>query len=235
MDGSQNAKAKVVIGLVQPLELQGQAVALESAAPDAVSTAAVLAANPNIAFAFGASPSFFAIDELGGNYDKAGGTVAHTTTESRSTLTVDLTQLASRQDLVGGFYNATVQGAGFTSLTFTLTGDGHTLVNQTFTTVAAAQAFFTNNAMDLGSLASGPLSGNILTLQASFTMTTAASGDGFYAQMIIGDPPPAAASPSRFAQTMAGLAAAASAPGSAGFGQPINPVMLATGRLHALV
>ncbi len=233
VDGSQNAKAKVVIGLVQPLELQGQAVALESAAPDAGSTAAVLAANPNIAVAFGASPTFFAIDELGGSYDKAGGTVAHTTTETVN-LTVDLTKLAARQDLVAGFYNATVLDAGFTSLTFTLTGDGTTLVNQTFTTVAAAQAFFTDNAMDLGSLASGALGGNLLTLQASFTLTTAAPGDGFYAQIIIGDPPSAATHASRFAQTMAGMGAVASAPVSAaGFGQPVSPVMLATAQPHA--
>ena len=82
-------------------------------------------------------------------------------------------------------------GAGFTGLTFTLTGDGTSLINQTFATVASAQAFFTNSAMDLGSLASGPLSGATLTLVATFTITTAASGDGFYAQMIIGDPPTA--------------------------------------------
>ena len=51
---------------------------------------------------------------------------------------------------VAGFYNATASGAGFTSLTFTLKGDGNTLVSKTFTTVAAADAFFTNNAAGPG-------------------------------------------------------------------------------------
>ena len=208
VDGDMSAKAKVVIGaaVVEPFEASGQAVALESAAPDGAGTSAVLNANPNIAAAFGASPSFFAIDELGGSSAKSGGTTSETTTESVD-LTVDLTQLASRQDLVVGFYNATGLGTGFSSLTFTLTGDGAQLFTETFTTLSSAEIFFTDNAMDLGSLATGPLSGNTLTLQASFSLTTTSAGQGFYAQMIIGDPPPGP-STRPFAQAMGGLAGA---------------------------
>ena len=66
---------------------------------------------------------------------------------------------------------------------------------------------FTNHAIDLGSLTSGPLSGNTLTLTITMSVTMAASGQGFYGGYLIGDPPAASdpSSPSRFASTMAGF------------------------------
>ena len=81
------------------------------------------------------------------------------------------------------------------------------MVNQTFTTLGAAETFFTDHAFDLGSLASGPLSASTLSLTASLTVTTDTPGSGFYLQLIIGDPPPAASHSSRFAQAMAGMGA----------------------------
>ncbi len=112
-------------------------------------------------------------------------------------------------------------GAGFTSLVFTLTGDGAVLLTKTFATAAAAQNFFSGKTRDLGSLATGALSGDTLTLQASFTLTTTAAGQGFYAQVIIGDPPPAASPVSRFTQAMAGL-------GGLTGGSPINVAEMRT-------
>lgn len=234
MDGKSTAKAKVVIGgPSMALAAQGSAVALQTAAPDAASASAVLAANPNIATGFGAAPTFFAIDELGGAY-ASGGTTAETITSTAS-LTVDLTQLASLQDLEVGFFDPTVVGSGFTSLTFTLTGDGHTLISQTFTTVAAADAFFADRAVDLGSLATGQLSGGPLTLVAKLTLTTDAPGSGYYLQMIAGDPPPDHASSIRFAHAMAGLSrdiAGSALPPGGGASRP-QP-MLAVSRMAAM-
>ncbi|MHB8528643.1 MAG: hypothetical protein ACYC8V_03915, partial [Caulobacteraceae bacterium] len=206
VDGFSKAKARVVVGGPSlAFQSRSQSLAFETGAPDAASTNAVLAANPNIAAAFGASPTFFAIGELGGSYS-VNGTSSQTTTETLN-LTVDLTRLASRQDLVAGFYNATAVGPGFVTLTFDLSADGNSVVHKTFTTVAAAQTFFTDHAKDLGALSTGALSGNILTLQASFSLTTATANSGFYAQLIIGDPPNAshAAPTHRFAEAMAGL------------------------------
>ncbi len=223
VDGFQSAKTKVVIGpAALGFNTTAQALATQNAAPDAATTAPVLAANANIAAAFGASPSFFAIDELGGSYAKSGGTTSETTTDTIN-LTVDLTKLASRQDLVAGFYGATGLGTGFSSLTFTVTADGIAtpLVTRTFTTLLSAETFFTDKAKDLGSLATGALSGNTLTLQATFTLTTTTPGQGFFAQMIIGDPPSTAPPVSRFAQAIAGL-------GGASGGSPINTGQLQT-------
>ncbi len=149
VDGDMSAKAKVVIGpAALDFSTTAQALATQNAAPDAATTAPVLSANANIAAAFGASPSFFAVDELGGSYAKSGGTASETTTDTID-LTVGLTQLASRQNLVAGFYGATGLGTGFSSLTFTLTGDGAQLFTETFTTLVSAENFFSDNAMDL--------------------------------------------------------------------------------------
>ena len=235
VDGAQSAKTKATIGDgAVAFESQGQAVALETGAPDAASTAAVMADNANIAAAFGPAPTYYALGELGGGYAKTGGTTSETTTDTID-LTVDLTQLASRQDLVVGFYNATALGSGFIGLTFTLSGDGQTLISKTFTTLAKAEAFFTDHARDLGSLATGALSSNTLTLQVSFTLTTANPGDGFYAQMIVGDPPATAhanAGDRQFIQAMAGLAGGSAGPlGGASVGQPTHPLMLAAGQV----
>ncbi len=214
MDGLTTSKAKVVIDAdALPFEAQGSILGVVVASPSNASADAVLAANANIAAAFGAAPTIFAIGEVGGAYAKSGGTGSLTSTTTFA-LTVDLTKLASRADLVAGFYDSLVVGYGFASLTFTLKGDGATLISQTFTTAAAAQAFFTDEAIDLGSLISGPLSGNTLTLQATFSITTNTPGSGFYSQFIIGDPPPTAPAPasaSRFVAAMVTLGGGATA------------------------
>ena len=193
VDGSQSAKAKVTIGgVVLPLAAQGQAVANEAANPSAASVAPILNANTNIKTAFGTTPSFFAVAEVGGAYAKSGGTGAQTTTDVIN-LQVDLTKLSSLHDLMVGFFDPTAVGAGFTSLTFTLTGDGQTLINQTFTTLAQAKTFFTDDARDLGALTGAPFnSSTTLTLQATLRVTTDAPGAGYYFQFVVGDPPPAA-------------------------------------------
>ncbi len=128
------AKTEVTIGdPALAFATGGQAVAFESGAPDATSTAAILTANPTIAAAFGASPTFFAIAELGGAYAKSGGTASQTTTETVN-LTVDLTQLAARQDLMAGFYGAATRWASSASPAWSspLTGDGAVLLTKTF-------------------------------------------------------------------------------------------------------
>jgi hypothetical protein len=70
-------------------------------------------------------------------------------------------------------------------------GDGNTLVDQTFNTASAAVTYFTNHAIDLGSLSSGALSGNTLSLTITETLTTTATGTSFDGGFLIGDPPPA--------------------------------------------
>jgi hypothetical protein len=58
-----------------------------------------------------------------------------------------------------------------------------------FTSLSAAASYFTDGAIDLGSLASGPLSNNILSVEAMLTVTTTSANSGFYGNLIVGDPP----------------------------------------------
>jgi hypothetical protein len=171
-----------------------QAIATVNGNPVASVVTPILAANSNIASAFAVHPSYFGIGEEGGEYT-ASGSGSQTITDTVN-LTVDLTQLGTRQDLELGLFSGTAIGSGVSSLTFTVIGDGNTLVNQTFsgaTATSDAVAFFTNHAIDLGSLASGPLSGNTLTLTLATSITVVASGEGFDAGFLIGDPPEAGA------------------------------------------
>ena len=227
VDGTSTAKAFAGIGDGAATMLTvGQALAFIEGAPSTASVAAVLTANAAIKTAFGAAPVFFGIGELGGGYSAGGVGVQTITTSFKET--VNLTKLSLRRDLVVGFYKGTTVGAGFTSMTFDLYADGVDVIHQTFSTAAAAKTYFTNNAIDLGSLATGALSGNTLTLRATMSITTNVAGSGFYGGLIIGDPP-ASASVRSFTQAMAGMGGQASAVASALMATPHSAgVMLAT-------
>ena len=141
-------------------------------APSSVSVSAILSANSNIASAFATSPSYFGIGELGGVLQRCGDpTQTEVSTENMS---VDLTKLASVQpDL--GFYSPQTGGAGFSSLNLDVKENGSDALNVSFTSVAAAKAYFTNDAIDLGSLSG---IGNTLNLRLELTeVTTAPSSD----------------------------------------------------------
>ena len=192
--GGESQASAVVGGALRSAMAGAQSVALEVGAPSAAATAAVLSANSVIAKKFGATPTFFAIGEFGGAHAGAGTTSQTATSEIDET--VDLTKLASRQDLVVGFYGGAVTGAGVTGVAVDLYADGLHVLHKTFTTAALAQTWFTNNAVDLGSLASGQkLGADDLTLRAVMTVTTDAGGSGFSGDIIVGDPA-GAASPS---------------------------------------
>jgi hypothetical protein len=156
VSGTSSAQAEAAIGGSAAAFTTGeQAIATATGAPNLTSVNTVLGANSNIAAAFNhANPSYFAMGEVGGAYSSSGsGAQVDTSTIN---LSVDLTQLAARNDLELGLFSGTSSGAGWSSLHFTVVGDGNTLVDQTFATAALAVTYFTNHAIDLGSLSSGP-------------------------------------------------------------------------------
>ena len=186
VEGSAKAYSQATIGGTPATYVTAyQGVAIETGAPNAASTSAVLSANPIIATAFGSSPVFFAIGELGGAHSTV-GTDSQVITSNIS-FTVDLTQLAVRQDLVVGFYHPTTLGAGVTSMTLDIYVNGTDTLNVNFVSAADATTFFTDNAFDLGSLASG----DTVNVEARLSITTASPGGGFDGAFIFGDPPPA--------------------------------------------
>ena len=176
-----------ILGAMPAFSSTSQAVAYESGAPSTASTNAVLAANGAIKTAFGASPAFFAVGELGGGYSVSG--TGPQVVNSTITEAIDLTKLKARGNLVIGFYDGDAVGTGVTKVTVTVLADGATVYQNTFTSGAAAEAFFTDDAVSLGSLASGSLSGNALSLKVTMQVTTDAANAGFYGDVILGDPP----------------------------------------------
>jgi hypothetical protein len=102
-----------------------------------------------------------------------------------------------------------------TGVTFDLFADNVHLISQTFATAAQAVAYFTNNAIDLGTLVSGPLSANTLSLSATLTVTATTAGSGFYGDIIVGDPPKThlmPPTPELMSQAMAGFGASSGGP-----------------------
>jgi len=146
--------------------------------------------NANLAIKAGfntASPAFFGIGELGGRHSNLA--TGSETTSATFSMTVDLNQLAVKENLAIGFYGGQSFGAGITNVTLTISANGSTLVNQSFGSAAAAVTYFTNHFVDLGSLAAPLYASNTLNLVATLTVTSNSAGSGFYGNMLIGDPP----------------------------------------------
>lgn len=73
-------------------------------------------------------------------------------------------------------------GTGFDSLTFTVTVGGATAVNQNFTSLAAAQAYFSNNVIDLGAVPNS----TALAVDVKFDEEISTSGSGYATDFILG-------------------------------------------------
>jgi hypothetical protein len=167
-------------------------VAQITAEPRTADVTAILAANSNINSAFtnnDPSPTYFGIGELGGAYSSSGSALE--TEANFINMTVDLTKAGTLHDLLIGFYSGTALGNIASDPSFSMTldvnvnGTDHT---STFTTVAGANAFFQNQAVDYGAL-----SGSTLQLHVSLSITessAAGAGGGYDFGMLIGDPPP---------------------------------------------
>jgi hypothetical protein len=106
-------------------------------------------------------------------------------------MTVDLTKAGTLHDLLIGFYSGTALGSAASDPAFSMSLD--VKINGTdhitnFASVAAANAFFQDKAVDYGLL-----SGSSLQLDISLSITESAAsgaGGGYDFGMLIGDPPP---------------------------------------------
>ena len=182
------------------------------AAPTAGEVNPVLAANSAIKTAFGASPTFFALGEVGAGH-ATGGTTAEVGASS-VTVDIDLAELSSPGDLILCLYGGDAVGNGVTGVTVSVTDDGSSLLDKSFTSGGAAKSYFSDRAFNFGALAT---SGQ-LDLTVTITVASDKAGSGFYGFFIVGDPPPAARSaegPGRLAQAMAALGSNAGAGGLA--------------------
>ena len=150
-----------------------QAVAIVDAMPSTGIVSSALATNDAVAFEFGNGASTFALGQLAASANGIAVTQTETATVSMQATTA---LIAASGQVVLGLYGGAPTG-GFTSLTFEVTANGTPLINETFTSVAAADAFFDDNVLDLGSDTTGPLAGSpTLTFSLSVTEDTAGGG-----------------------------------------------------------
>jgi hypothetical protein len=182
VSGNGRDETGASIGGVAPAFTSGhQALAIVTGEPSAASLSALTSANPHIAAGFSGNPTYFGLAELGGS---ATSDVTGTQTIKDSTsLTVNLGQLSILEDLKLGLTDGTATGSGFADLTLKVTANGTTELNQSFTGLSALDNYFTDNAVDLGSLASD---GPTLTLGVSLTMTETTAGSGFDFDLLAG-------------------------------------------------
>jgi hypothetical protein len=182
--GSTTVKAESLLGGTSPgFITTPQAVAFGTGSPVAASINPILAINPGISAAFGTNPTILAMEELGGGYSVGG------TGSEGSTSVVDFNATLVAQDLAKdltvGLFSGRSVGGGVTGVTLDITGNNVDLLNQSFANGAAATAYFTNHAVDLGALSATQYSGGTLDLHVSLQVTTNAPHSGFYGGILI--------------------------------------------------
>ena len=124
---------------------------------------------------------------MGGAY--AAGATGNRTYTSSATFAIDLSTLSNpRQDLIVALLDTNVVGAGFDSMQFQIQREGVNppIVNQTFNSVAAANAFLSDNVINLGSNGVANVSGD-LNLVFSLSLTTNDVGAGFSFDLLFGN------------------------------------------------
>ena len=151
--------------------------------PNASDVNPILAANSNLNATFGSANVEFGLGELGGLHD-ANGAGSETIT-SAIDLLIDPSKFTAK-DLLLGLYGGTSVGGGFTSLTFDVdVGSTAGVINQTFTSVAAAQTYFTNHAIDLGTMGA-----SVFDVHIALTETTPVANAGFDLAFLLGSANP---------------------------------------------
>ncbi|MFZ2986450.1 MAG: hypothetical protein WA086_00510, partial [Ideonella sp.] len=145
-----------------------QAFSFANGATGVPTLTSILSTRPNLNAAMaGMSPLGFG--SLGANYG-SGSTGTRTFTASANLNF----SLATTSSMTLGLLGMTGYGGGFDSLTFTVSRGATTLVNSTFSTFAAAQTYFTDAPISLGTVAAGPTN---LLISYSLTASSAKGAD----------------------------------------------------------
>jgi hypothetical protein len=169
-----------IVGVVAGLDHSGlNSYAFTTALPGSSFVSNAFATHPTVASAFDAAGAsvlgtaaqgaFYAIDATGSR-----------TYDSQARFTFDTSHLSG--DLLVGLLDNASFGAGFDSLTFSIAEQGVTVFNTAVTTLAAAEAFFDDRVLDLGSSTVGPN----LDLSFDFDLVASNVGNGFGEDFLFG-------------------------------------------------
>jgi len=86
-----------------------------------------------------------------------------------------------------GLVDSLGSGGGFSKLAFSVIENGDSLLSQSFTSLAAANAYFSDQFLDLGAWTRY---GSPIDLTVNLSVTLATLGDGYGVDFMLGDPPP---------------------------------------------
>jgi hypothetical protein len=111
------------------------------------------------------------------------GTAAKTFTSSIA-WTANGADLPGKGKIYLGLDTGSAAGGGFANLTFSLSENGVTLLNQAFTSAASASAFFNNNVETFGAFTEN--STGQVGLVATLSETLKGSGNGYGVDFILG-------------------------------------------------
>jgi hypothetical protein len=191
-DGSATAKSAVNIGgPFQGLDTTGtlQAYSFATGLPSAAFVSAAVTGNPNVAAAF-ASDGVLGAGAMGGAYRTDGPAVSRVYL-STFDFTFDTDAFAAPGNLRLGFYDEISFGSGFDALLLRVLFEGNTVIDELFTTLAAAHTYFDDKVLNLGAFALG----DMLDLNFIFALESDQPGDGFGVAFLFGADTAAVAPP----------------------------------------
>jgi autotransporter-associated beta strand protein len=191
--GHSTAESRALVNQAAPAQSLAAGLSAASFAtglPLASDAQAAVSASPGVQSRFaisGTNNTTLGLLVLGGAYP---GTVSGASASYSSTanMSIDVSKLSATHNLEIGLVNPTFSGSGFDQLRFVVQSQGAVLVNQTFATPSAAQAFFQDQVLDLGGISS---SVKTLNLSIALTVTTQQVGAGFNTGLLVGNVAPA--------------------------------------------
>ncbi len=139
----------------------------------------VLSTNSNINAKLGTAPATVLGTGAEGAFAETNTTGAQEYISSAD-WTINATGLTGH--LIAGLFGFQAFTTGFTSLEFSAVVGGSTVFDQTFATLASAETFFTNDALDLGTFAAS----SALAVDLNFDLKTSTSGTGFGGEFLLG-------------------------------------------------
>jgi hypothetical protein len=194
-DGTVNAESRANVARnVSDLDQSGlTAYAFGTGLPGGAFVNGALSTHPNIGSAFSASGALVLGTGAEGAYFANDGTTANT---FESDLTFDLNTTSLSGDLLVGLLDNLTFGSGFDRLEFRIIKQGATVLDDVFTNASAAQGFFDDHILNLGTFS------NIqpLDLEFSLVLTASSPGQGFGEDLLFGAvssvvPPPPGGAP----------------------------------------